>query len=267
MTRDNPIGIFDSGVGGLTVVRALTKEMPNEDIIYYGDTARVPYGTKSASTIKRFTIENALFLLNFKVKLIIIACNTSSAIGLPFLSRYFSVPIIGVIKPGAKAAVRATRNGKIGVIGTAATVSSRAYDDEIRSHNCRLKVFSRSCPLFVPLVEEGWLDGAVVDIAARRYLAPLKGSKIDTLILGCTHYPLLKGAIAKVMGKTVKLIDSAQESAKEASNLLDECGLRAAKRSEGKAMFYVSDAPDKFSCLARRFLGRDVDMARRVKDV
>lgn len=265
--KDKPIGVFDSGVGGLTVVKRLMKEMPDEDIIYFGDTARVPYGTKSPSTIKKFSIENVLFLLNFNVKLIIIACNTSSAIGLPFLSRYFSVPVIGVIKPGAKAAIRSTRNGRVGVIGTAATISSKAYENEIKALSPRIKVYSRSCPLFVPLAEEGWTDNGIVDIAARKYLAGLKDREIDTLVLGCTHYPLLKPAIQRVMGRSVKLVDSAEETAKEARNLLEECGLKYPSRRAASSRFYVSDAPDKFLTIAKRFLGKDVKNAEQVKDV
>ncbi len=265
--RDRPIGVFDSGIGGLTVVKQLTREMPSEDIVYFGDTARVPYGTKSPSTIRKFSIENVLFLLNFDVKLIIIACNTSSAIGLPFLSKYFSVPIIGVIKPGAKAAIRATRNGRVGVIGTTATISSKAYEKEIKALNPGIKVYSKNCPLFVPLVEEGWAGDGIVDIAARKYLSALKEKKIDTVILGCTHYPLLKPAIQKVMGKTVKLVDSAEETAKEARNLLEACGLKYPGRRAGRSKFYVSDAPGKFLTVAKRFLGKDVKTAEQVKDV
>lgn len=266
--KDRPIGVFDSGVGGLTVVKQLMRELPDEEIVYFGDTARVPYGTKSESTIRKFSIDNVLFLLEFDVKLVIIACNTSSAIGLPFLSGSFSVPIIGVIKPGAKAAIRSTRNGRIGVIGTAATIASGAYEDEIKAINPRMKVYSGSCPLFVPLVEEGWANDGIVAIAARKYLAPFKNKKIDTLILGCTHYPLLKSAIQDVMGRSVKLVDSAEETAKEAKNLLEECGLKyRGSRRAGKARFYVSDAPDKFLTVAKRFLGKNVKTAEQVKDV
>ena len=265
--RDRPIGVFDSGIGGLTVVKQLTREMPSEDIIYFGDTARVPYGTKSPSTIKKFSIENVLFLLKHNVKLIIIACNTSSAIGLPFLSKYFSVPIIGVIKPGAKAAIRSTRNGCVGVIATTATVMSGAYEKEIKALNPRIKVYSKNCPLFVPLVEEGWAGDGIVDIAARKDLTGLKGKRIDTLILGCTHYPLLKPAIQRIMGKAVKLVDSAEETAREAKNLLEECGLEYPGRRAGRCKFYVSDAPDKFLTVAKRFLGKDVKTAEQVKDV
>jgi len=265
--KDRPIGVFDSGVGGLTVVKQLMKEMPNEDIVYFGDTARVPYGTKSASTIRKFSIENVLFLLNFDVKLVIIACNTSSAIGLPFLGKYFRVPIIGVIKPGAKAAVRVTRNGRIGVIGTRATITSGAYENEVRSINPRVRVFSRSCPLFVPLAEEGWANDGIAGTAARKYLTGLKQTGIDTVILGCTHYPLLRKAISGVLGKGVELVDSAEETAKEASELLEECGMKNRGKKAGSAKFYVSDAPEKFLEEVRKFLGREVKKAEQVKDV
>lgn len=265
--RNSPIGIFDSGVGGLTVVKQLAIEMPDEDIVYFGDTARVPYGTKSASTIQKFSIQNMLFLLKRNVKLIIIACNTSSAIVLPFLSDHFSIPMIGVIKPGAKAAVRSTRNGRIGVIGTSATISSGAYDKEIKSLNSGIKVYSGSCPLFVPLAEEGWADDGITDIVARKYLAVFKGRKVDTLIMGCTHYPLLRSSIRRVMGKDVRLIDSAEETAKEAKSLLEECGLRSTEKSKAGSRFYVSDAPDKFRAVAKRFLGKGVGTVERVDDV
>lgn len=265
--KNNPIGIFDSGVGGLTVVRELTREMPDEDIIYFGDTARVPYGTKSASTIQKFSIQNVLFLLKHNVKLIIIACNTSSAIGLPFLSGYFSIPIIGVIKPGAKAAVRSSRNGRVGVIGTNATVLSGAYEKEIKSLNSDIKVYSKSCPLFVPLAEEGWAGDGIVDIVARKYLTAFKGKGIDTLIMGCTHYPLLRSSIQRAMGKGVRLIDSAGETAREAKELLEESGLKSPAKRKAKLRFYVSDAPDKFRSVAKRFLGKGAETVERVNDV
>ncbi len=265
--KNSPIGVFDSGVGGLTVVKEFAKEMPNEEIIYFGDTARVPYGNKSASTIKKFSIENVLFLLNFKVKLIIIACNTSSAIGLPFLSAYFSVPIIGVIKPGAKAAIRSTRNCRVGVVGTSATIASGAYEAEIKSLNPGIKVFSKNCPLFVPLAEEGWANDGVAAAIAKKYLNSLKYKRIDTLILGCTHYPLLKPTIRKIMGSAVKLVDSAEETAREAKNLLEECNLRYPKRRKTCPRFFVTDAPDKFCTVGRKFLGADMDYAQQVKNV
>lgn len=266
--NNNPIGVFDSGIGGLTVVKELTRQMPVEEIVYFGDTARLPYGTKSSETIMKFSIENVLYLLKQNVKLIIIACNTSSAIALPFLSRYFQIPIIGVIKPGAKAAVRSSRSGRIGVIGTAATITSGAYEKEIKALNSAIKVYVKSCPLFVPLVEEGWADDdEITGVVVRRYLSAFQGRKIDTLIMGCTHYPLLRRSIREIMGRQIILVDSAEETAKEAKSLLEECGLEFRGRRKPLTRFYVSDAPDKFRAVAKKFLGRGVDDVEMIKDV
>jgi glutamate racemase len=203
------IGVFDSGVGGLTVVREIVRQLPGEDIIYFGDTARVPYGTKSRETVIRFSIEDILFLLKHEVKLICVACNTVSSVALPSVRHHFRVPLVGVITPAVKEAVYATQNKRIGVIGTKATVKSRTYEKEIRQLDAKIKVVTCACPLFVPFVEEGWLKGRVVLDVARKYLEPLKKAKVDTVILGCTHYPLLKSIIQKILGSKVKLIDSA----------------------------------------------------------
>lgn len=267
----NPIGVFDSGVGGLTVVKQLIRYLPKEDIIYFGDTARVPYGTKSTKTVERFSVENALFLLRFKVKCIVVACNTSSSIALLLLKQSFKVPIIGVIEPGAREALSATRNSRIGIIGTTATISSRAYENEIsRLVNAEflekrsgLKVVSRSCPLFVSLAEEGWLNDTITRQVARRYLSVFKNNKIDTLILGCTHYPLLKNAIASVLGKKVALVDSAKQCALEAERVLYRDGLLNDKSRAGSLKFFVSDEPKKFVSLGKRFLGNNITCIRR----
>ena len=205
--NDRPIGIFDSGVGGLTVVKEIFKALPNEKIIYLGDTARVPYGTKSEQTIKRFSIENARFLKKFHVKLIVVACNTASSIALPVLRKRFRIPIVGVIRPGARKAEAVTRNGRIGVIATPTTVRSNAYKKEIKRISGDKKVISRACPLFVPLAEEGWLNGKITLDIVKKYLGPLTRKKIDTLVLGCTHYPLLRSVISKVAGKDVRIVD------------------------------------------------------------
>lgn len=267
---NRPIGIFDSGVGGLTVVKELIKRLPQEDIVYFGDTARVPYGTKSRQTIIRFSIENILFLLKFNVKLIILACNTSSSVALSVLRKNFKVPIMGVIAPGAKTAVMASRNGRLGVIGTSTTVRSRAYEKQIIKNapsmknpknkaRFRLRVFSKSCPLLVPLIEEGWLNEKVTLQIIRRYLSPFKKKNIDTLILGCTHYPLLKNSIRKVMGRRVTLIDSAVSAAKEAENFITREGLINHSRSKGGALrFFVSDEPQRFKKMGEKFLGRKI---------
>ena len=268
--KDNlrPIGIFDSGVGGLTVVKEVMRSLPNEEIIYFGDTARVPYGSKSKETVIRFSIENILFLLRHNVKLIIIACNTSSSVALSVVERNFKVPVMGVIKPGAKEALRVTRNNIIGIIGTKATINSGSYEQEIHSIDAKTKVYSTACPLFVPLVEEGWLNTPVTKDIAAEYLMPLKSKGADTIVLGCTHYPLLKPMIREVLGSGVTLVDSARQVAHRARDVLSEYNLLAGKR-KGKAgvWFYVSDEPDNFSRVGRRFLGFSLDNVRKVAHV
>jgi len=258
-----PIGVFDSGVGGLTVVKELIRQLPNEDIVYFGDTARVPYGIKSAKTIIRFSIENILFLLKHNVKLICIACNTVSSLALPIIKRHFRVPIVGVINPGAREAVYATQNRRVGVIGTKATIQSGSYEIEIRQLDPRIKISSMACPLFVPFVEEGWLSGDVVLSVAETYLMPLKKNHIDTLILGCTHYPLLKPVIRQVMGNRVVLIDSAKQVAVEVKKILSGEGLLN-RNHTGKHKFFVSDNPEWFSSVAKRFLGKPLNNVQRI---
>ncbi|MFH1406860.1 MAG: glutamate racemase [Candidatus Omnitrophota bacterium] len=260
---NRPIGVFDSGIGGLTVVRELIRELPNEDIVYFGDTARVPYGTKSKATILKFSLENVLFLSKFKVKLIVIACNTSSALALQELKRNFRVPILGVIEPGARAAVLKTKNKKIGVIGTSATIASGAYEKAIKNIAKGARIFTQSCPLFVPLAEEGWTDNKVADIVTQLYLKPLKNKGIDTLILGCTHYPMFKNVIKKALGQGVALVDSAQELAKEANALLRAKGLANKQKCARKIEFYVSDEPLKFAHLGKKFLGRKIPSVKK----
>jgi glutamate racemase len=258
------IGVFDSGVGGLTVVKELLRQLPNEDIIYFGDTARVPYGTKSNSTIIKFSIENILFLLKFKVKMIVIACHTSSSVALPVVRRHFKIPILGVINPGAKEAVLFTKNNRLGIIGTKATILSGAYEREIKELMPQAKVFTQSCPLFVPLVEEGWIDEKVTLEVTRKYLSFFDKSKIDTLILGCTHYPLLRGIIQKVVGAKVRLIDPAYYTAKEAKSILVSHGLESSKRKNSEIKFFLSDEPRKFSLLGEKFLGRKIKLVKKI---
>jgi len=259
-----PIGVFDSGIGGLTVVKALIRELSNESIIYFGDTARVPYGSKSKSTIVKFSLENVEFLLRFGVKCIVIACNTSSSWALPTLRRYFKVPIIGVIRPGARAAVRRTNTKRIGVIGTEATVNSRAYEMEIKRLDPAIKVFSKSCPLFVPLVETGWLNGSICTQIAATYLDPLKRQRIDALILGCTHYPLLASVLRKAIGPQVRLIDSATETAVEVKALLAWNEWLSSSQTRPRLRFFVTDEPDHFVHLGERFLGYPIRSVERV---
>lgn len=255
MMRKAPIGVFDSGLGGLTVFKALARRMPEEALIYFGDTAHVPYGSKSPEAIARFSMEAARFLAGRGIKLLVVACNTSSAWALPAIRRALKVPAIGVIEPGARAALAVSRGGRIGIIGTEATVKSRAYPRMIKTLSPRAKTYATACSLFVPLVEEGWWNGAVVGAVARKYVAPLKRARVDTLILGCTHYPYLKPVLARVMGPGVRLIDSAEETARETQCLLSDLGLRAPRGGRGRREFYASDAPGRFRRLARRMLG------------
>ena len=263
MSDHRPIGVFDSGVGGLTVVGQMQRILPEEDIVYFGDTARVPYGTKSKETVTKFSVENVEFLMEKNVKLVVVACNTASSLSLDFLKRCFKVPILGVIEPGAKGAVSATRNNRVGIIGTNATVSSGAYERAVKKINPRVSVYAESCPLFVPLVEEGWLGRDVTRDIAAIYLAPFKTKKIDTLVLGCTHYPLLKEVVQDVIGSKVVLVDSAMEVAKEARLILDSSGILNRPGRTGKHCFFVSDEPARFVRMAQRFLKRRITCAKR----
>jgi len=262
---NRPIGIFDSGIGGLTVVKEIIKELPHEDIVYFGDTARLPYGNKSAQTIIKFSSENVRFLLEFGVKLIIVACNSSSSLALPTLRRRFKVPILGVITPAVRKAVQISPNGRIGIIGTRATVGSMCYQRQIKRVNAGFKSFVQACPLFVPLAEEGWIGNEVTLRVARRYLRPLFKKDIDTLILGCTHYPLLKKVIRKVMGKDIEFVDSAKETACEAKRMLKDIKLNAAESGKpGECSFYVSDEPAVFKKVGRKFLGKRIKSVQKV---
>lgn len=261
------IGIFDSGVGGLTVAREIIRQLPNENIVYFGDTARVPYGIKSRETVVRFSIENILFLLKQDVKLICVACNTASSFALPVIKNNFRVPIIGVITPGVREAVYASQNKRIGVIGTKGTIKSRTYETEIKQLDPKVKVTAAACPLFVPFVEEGWTSGDVVLSVARSYLKPIAEAGVDTVILGCTHYPLLKPVIQGILGKQVTLIDSAKQVAFEVKKILASEDMLNRSRRSGKHKFYVSDNPEWFSSLAQRFMGRKVADVRKVVNV
>jgi glutamate racemase len=260
---DKAIGVFDSGIGGLTVLKEIVRLPPHEDTIYLGDTARVPYGTKSAETVTGYSLEIADFLINKGIKLLVVACNTASAVALPALKERYRIPIIGVIEPGARKAASTTKSRKVGVIGTEGTVKSGAYEKAIKAVAPDIEVISMPCPLFVPLAEEGWTDNDVALAAAQRYLADMKG--VDTLVLGCTHYPLLKGVISKVMGQGVKLIDSGEETALEVRRVLGKEGLLRGLSAEGKRTFYVTDAPERFARVGLRFLGGGLEHAERVE--
>ncbi len=258
MQDSRPIGVFDSGIGGLTVVKALRDLLPNEKIFYLGDTARVPYGGKSASTVERYSLELAQMLMSEDAKAIIVACNTVSSVALPKLKEHFQVPVIGVIEPGARAAMEITRNRHIGVIGTRATIKSGAYEKALRELDKSVRVSSLACPLFVPLIEEGWLEDELTDQTIARYLQPLANRGIDTLVLGCTHYPLLASAIGRVLKDKVVLVDSAQNCAKTVEQLLDRQSIRAPDRNSGSLEVALTDAPDNFLRVAREALQLDI---------
>src|ERR1051325_2145686 len=233
MSNSRPIGVFDSGVGGLTVVKALRDRLPNEAIVYLGDTARVPYGPKSAETVQRYALELAHMLIQKKAKALVVACNTVSSVALPLLTRKVSVPVIGVIEPGARAALQATRNQHIGVIGTRATIRSGAYEKALRATDSNVRVSSRACPLLVPLIEEGLLDDEITDRVIMRYVEPLVGDGIDILVLGCTHYPLLSAAIGRALGDEIMLVDSAANCAMAVHEILDRQSLRSPAAGDG----------------------------------
>jgi glutamate racemase len=259
-----PIGIFDSGVGGLTVLRAIRERLPQESLVYLGDTARVPYGNKSQATISRYALEDTRFLLSKGVKMIVIACNTASALAAPALRGHFpALPILGVIGPGARAAVAATRNRRIGIIATAATIGSGAYESRIREalaateDDAPVHIVSKACPLFVPLVEEGETDTDIARLVAEKYLAGLRREEIDTLVLGCTHYPLLRKTIAAVMGESVRLVDSAEAAAAETAQLLASSGRLRPASGPPEEFFYVTDAAQRFQKTAAAFLGHE----------
>ncbi|NLP05185.1 glutamate racemase [Candidatus Fermentibacteria bacterium] len=260
-----PVGIFDSGVGGLTVVREIQRQLPRESVVYFGDTARVPYGSKSPETVIRFSKELASFLLSKGVKMIVAACNTASSVSLPALEEFCPVPVIGVIEPGARAAAASTRNGIVGVIGTLGTISSGAYQNALRGIEGVKAVVAQPCPLLVPLVEEGWLDHEITTRVVEEYMKPLKSEGIDTLVLGCTHYPLLKPVFGRVLGPGVTLVDSAEAAAAAVARRLGEDveGMPGERAPDYR--FYVSDIPLKFQEIAQRFLGRSIPLVTQVE--
>jgi glutamate racemase len=257
--RNSPIGIFDSGLGGLTVAHAIMRLLPQESLVYFGDTARVPYGPKSPETVRRYSTEIGFYLLEQGVKAIVVACNTATAHALPALRDELPVPVIGVVDPGARAAVNATRNGRIGVIATQGTVRSGAYVRAIEAASPSAQVTALACPLFVPLVEEGWTDHDATRLVAREYLAPFMHQEVDTLVLGCTHYPLLKPMIRDVVGPGVRLIDSAEETALDTRRMLAEFGLASDAGAPATYRFISSDDPQQFLTLGQRFFGDAIE--------
>jgi len=256
--NNRPIGVFDSGIGGLTVLKEIFRKLPDEGTVYLGDTARVPYGIRSAETVTRYSFENMAFLVSVGIKVLVVACNTVSAVSLEEIKKRLSIPVIGVIEPGSRAAVKASRNKNIGVIGTEATINSGAYARVMRAMDTGIQVFSLPCPLFVPLAEEGLTDDAIAMMVAERYLRTLREKGIDTLVLGCTHYPLLKDVIGRVMGGGISLIDSATETAREIKETLTRNSIEGKPAREPLRKFYVTDAPERFLRVGERFLGQKI---------
>lgn len=259
-----PIGIFDSGIGGLTVARAVYERLPQESTVYFGDTARVPYGPKSPDTVRRYSLEILDWLLRQQVKAVVVACNTSTAHALDTLQAHSPVPVIGVIEPGARAAGNASGTGPIGVIGTAGTIASNAYARAIQRRRPEARVEQRPCPLFVPLVEEGWFEHPAAELIAHEYLEPLRDARVDTLVLGCTHYPLLKPLLQRVMGDGVRLIDSGEETASVVEHVLQRGGLAAPEGAHATHRFVVSDDEARFLQVGARFIGERLERAEVV---
>ena len=265
--KEAPIGVFDSGVGGLTVAREIMRQIPQERIVYFGDTARVPYGSKSTDTLIRYTRQIIRFLKTRGVKAIVVACNTASAVALEAVRDELDIPIIGVVRPGARVAVGATKNKKIGIIGTETTVNSQMYTKLIQGMDAQMQVIGKACPLFVPLVEEGWIKDPVTEEVAKRYLADLQKSEIDTLILGCTHYPLLRHMVGEIMGESVTLVNPAYETALELRALLEREGIAndgVNQNFENPYEFFVSDLADKFKVFANSILPCDVTSIKKI---
>lgn len=265
--KDAPIGVFDSGVGGLTVAREIMRQIPNERIVYFGDTARVPYGSKSKETVTRFSEQIVRFLRTFQVKTIVVACNTASAYALDALEKDIDIPIIGVVKPGAKVAMEATKNGRIGVIATEATIGSQIYNQYIQESNKAVTIYGKACPLFVPLIEEGLWEDPVTDEIARRYLAELIDIDIDTLILGCTHYPLIRSTLGRIVGNQVTLVNPAYETARELKEMLEAMDMlndEAPRLGSNRYQFYVSDKAEKFVRFANSIIKYGILSAKTI---
>lgn len=265
MEKEKPIGVFDSGIGGLTVVKRIAAVLPEEDIVYFGDTARVPYGSKSNDTVIEYSLEDARFLMQKNVKAIVVACNTASSIAMDILRKNFNVPLIGMIEPGAQTAVKNTKNNRVGVIGTRATISNKAYSNKIKELKPDIQVFEKACPLFVPLAEEGWIDHKATYEIAEEYLYELRDENIDTLVLGCTHYPILSKVIQEVIGEDVALVDSGVVAAEMIRQELDRTDLHTNSSSVGSSELYVSDIPTKFKEVAELFLGNPVKEVHKVE--
>jgi glutamate racemase len=262
--RNRAIGVFDSGIGGLTVAAEIFRRLPHENVVYFGDTGRYPYGPRSQEIVRKFSRQNTNFLLEQGVKFIVVACNTASAMALDYIKKIYQIPMIGVIEPGAAAAAGKTSSGRIGVIGTQGTIESSSYQKALKALDGSLKIYSRACPLFVALAEEGYINRPAARLIAEDYLKDLKRRKIDALVLGCTHYPLLKNTISRVMGKNVRLIDSAEETARAVKEALTRLDLFNTNTRSGYRKFYVSDSPAKFRKLGERFLRKRIGRVQLV---
>ncbi len=261
---NRPIGVFDSGVGGLTVVAELFKQLPRERIIYFGDTGRFPYGIRSAEVIRRFSRQNVNFLLEHDVKLVVVACNTASAHALGYMQQIYNVPVVGVIEPGAKAAASYTKNGRIGVIGSEGTIGSSSYTKALQRINPEFKITSLACPLFISLAENGYIDKEASYLIAEDYLKPIKKNKVDTLVLGCTHFPPLKGVISKVMGPGITLVDSAEETARSVTQILSDLNLTGTLKAPKAHKYYVSDTPEKLQKTGIYFLDKPIKKVEKI---
>ena len=259
-----PIGVFDSGIGGLTVVKEIMDQLPKESIVYFGDTARVPYGSKSKETVTKYSFQCIRFLLEQKVKAVVVACNTASASSLDAAKQSFDIPFIGVVEPGAITACNVTKSNRIGIIGTEGTVSSGAYEKAINVINNDVKMILKACPLFVPIAEEGWQDTEIAALTARQYLEELKGKGIDALVMACTHYPLLENTIAQVMGEEIKLVNPAFETAKALKELLTELDIQNKGTKTASYQFYVSDNPVKFKKVGENFLRKPIPHVQKI---
>ncbi|KDR94915.1 glutamate racemase [Peptoclostridium litorale DSM 5388] len=263
--KNNPIGVFDSGIGGLTVLKEIMNVLPFEDIVYFGDTARVPYGSRSAQTVTKYAFQSINFLQTKGVKAIVIACNTATARSLSIVQEKYDIPIIGVINAGVKTALEVTKNKKVGVIGTEGTIGSKAYEIEMKKISNDITVVGKACPLFVPIAEEGWADTDVASLTAHKYLDDVKKSGIDSLVLGCTHYPLLANTIQKTVGSDVQLVNPARETAKDLKCILEKKGLLNEKETGPYYEYFVSDDPAKFTSVGQKFLNRDIEKINLVE--
>ena len=261
---NRPIGVFDSGIGGLTVLKEIMEQLPGEDVVYFGDTARIPYGTRSKETVIKYVFQSIRFLMTKDIKAIVIACNTASALAMEEAQEIFDIPIIGVVDPGAKASISATKNNTIGVIGTEGTINSGAYQRKVRKMLPQSEIIGVSCPLFVQIVEEGWESSDVAHLAAQKYLLELKEHNIDTLILGCTHYPALRYTLGKVLGDQVNLVNPAYETAKVTKNILKEQSLLSEKLDGGEYTYYVSDDPEKFKRVGGNLIKKQISKVEKV---